>query len=78
MTDHALPPALRVLAILDSIFGVISVAIALALGSFISNTQHLSRNQSIVFGLLAAYGVANLVASHGLLRLQTMAPRSSG
>ena len=70
MTDHALPPALRLFAYLDSILGVGSVVIALAMGSFISDTQHLSRNQSIVFGLLAAYGVANLVASHGLLRLQ--------
>jgi Flp pilus assembly protein TadD/type II secretory pathway pseudopilin PulG len=70
MTDHAFPPALRVFAYADSILGVITVVIAMALGSSISAMQHLSRNQSTVLGLLAAYGVANLVASHGLLRVQ--------
>jgi len=61
---------IRLIALLDSIIGVIAICAAFAVGSYIDNQRHLTTSESVALALVAANGVATLIASHGLMRLQ--------
>lgn len=61
---------IRFFAYFDSIIGVIAICTAFAVGWFIDDARDLSRNESIIFALVAGFGFVSLIASHGLMRVQ--------
>jgi len=67
---HADTQMIRFFAYFDSIIGVVAICTAFAVGWFIDDARDLSRNESIILALVAAFGFASLIASHGLMRVQ--------
>ena len=61
---------IRFFAYFDSIIAVIAICAAFGVGWFIDDARGLSRNESIIFALVAGFGIVSLIASHGLMRVQ--------
>src|SRR4030081_1420495 len=62
-------PMLRLIAVVDSVIGVAAICLVFAVAKVFDTTGQLTTIASIALGIVAAIGIAALIASYGLAGL---------